>query len=76
MVSIQAGDDLPSDSDAELQYSPERANGRGPLLSRAGYAKASHSPERQPIVSPLGGISSKSSSTEKATYPPPDFKDE
>ena len=73
MVSIQAGDDLPSegDSDAELQYSPEKENGHGPPpLSRY-----HHSPERQPVMSTLGG-SSGSSSLKKEPYPPPDFKDE
>jgi hypothetical protein len=70
MVSIQAGDDLPSesDSDADLQYSPKKANGHGPPpLSRY-----DHSPERHPVVSALGG----SSPLKKQAYPPPDFKDE
>ena len=72
MVSIQAGDDLPSedDSDAELQYSPEKANGRGPPLSYY-----DHSPERQPAMPALGG-SSKSSPVKTEAYPPPVFKDE
>ncbi len=70
MVSIQAGDDLPSesDSDAELQYSPEKANGRGPPP----FSRYGHSPERQPVVSALGG----SSPVKKQAYPPPDFKHE
>ena len=72
MVSIQAGDDLPSgsDSDAELQFSPEKVNGHGPPLSH--YER---SPERQSIMPAVGG-SSNSSPTKKAVYPPPDFKDE
>lgn len=70
MVSIQAGDELPSDSDAELHYSSEKLNGHGPPLSHR-----DHSPEHQPIVSAVGGTSNVSP-VRKATYPPPDFKDE
>ena len=73
MTSIQAGDDLPSDSDsdAELQYSPEKANGRGPPP----FSHYHLSPEHQPVVSALGG-SSGGSPLKKEPYPPPDFKDE